>query len=293
MAIKFNSFFNYFIDEFKALNTSLRDSEDITTDFVPVFFSEIASYFKLVKESYDINDASNTTNLLCLITEGQLVQETKNPFEIYLQPIGFQFRFDENKMEDAKTLFREFLIQYKEKETLIDGNTVIISPDLGFTEERDIQHGTKIMVVSFSINITILPEVFYSNNASIEISGVEVKTLTLKIQRTTELVPDLRKNISQKFYPNTTIYVLSLTGYYTESNIAVAELIEDDLMSAANFGQPYPVVVYKYRGETNEKKLLNDSMVVKDINVSFVQGSIAAFQVSFYRMLVDKYENRN
>ena len=67
--------------------------------------------------------------------------------------------------------------------------------------------------------MTILEEVFYSNNATIHVSGVDIEALTVKVHRATELVPDLRKNISQKFYPNTTVVTLSITGYYTQLKI--------------------------------------------------------------------------
>jgi hypothetical protein len=282
--IKFNTFFTYFKNIFESINSELLDSGDIVTNFRFIFFKEYALYDKERRESYYISE-DNTVDVLSLISEGMLTQESKNPIDIYLQTINFEFITNENYLDDLATIIRVFNLRYREVKDIIDSKTAIITSSKGVDKERTILHATKSYIFNFFVNITIFEELFISDDITVKINGVEVPVITLTDKRTTELVPDLVKTNDTVFFPNTTIQSINIIGYYNRNNVSINSLIRD-IRSAYRFNQVWSLEIIEFSGTVDEDIVVSDSYFPSDAEITYTHGSIAAFKVTFYKSKV-------
>jgi len=289
--VSYDSFYKYFSNLITSFSKELYDNGEITEDLQFKFYPSTGEYFTEIDQQ---TLPSNT--VLVNIMNGGGVQDSTVSVETYLQIISFEFLALDSQREDIMYLLTNLVANYKNKieslpyvEDARDQNGNIIAelnrnatinisiddfPD--YSEKFD-AHGEEKFTASFTTNIIVLPTVQLANGYKILINGIEIPYTQFEIDRSVELMPDLIKRDTSKFFANTTGFGVTISGYYVENNSELANILSD-CCANINFNGQYTLQINRPDGTP----LLSDTFKIKQSKFNFSYGSIVAWGATFY-----------
>jgi len=279
--ILFSEYLPYFKTKFEGIVTALYTAELITKDYDLEFFDRVGEVQFDTEVSYTTDEETLKPAVIkvLILNNGSLSDPTIS-IETYLQSIKFEIITDEENLDDLTAIMDSFVNTYKSYTEAVGANTFALAIKDGAEYLRLQIQGTKQVEAIFNLSIIIFTNVMFSNDIILYINGLVVPNTLVTINRTTELNPDLKKTTDVKFYPNTSILSLTVRGIYSTDNVSIEEIVED-CATSSNFNQLFAVILYKDKLLTTT--IINDSFFIKDSNVQFSYGSLASFEVTFYK----------
>lgn len=269
--LNFDEFYNFFQELIINRKMELYNNGEIKNDIKIRFFNNSGEYFTEVS-------GNESELVLCNIINDGGVQDTSVPIDAYVQIVSFELLAPEEYRPDLMILFTDICANYKSYIGELSGSliNINISDFPRFSEKFD-EHGLEKFNISFVANVSVMPGARLSNTMKLTINDEEVKFGNIKIARTNELMPQLKKQMETTFFPNTSVLNIQIDGLYKSSPIMKKLL--NDCTKNNNFNQFYNI---KIVDTTTDEEIVNRAMFYKDVLFSIVYGSIIAWNVSFF-----------
>lgn len=277
--LDFNKFYDYFQNLILEKKAALNKVHAIKEDFNMLFFDNSGDYLATADQIQYIEDSPQDRRVLVNIMNGGGIQDSEVAIDSYLQIVSIELLALEEQREDIITLFTTIVAENKSKVESLSGATVQITMD-DFPEYGDQfqAHGYEKFTMTLSINIVVVPGAKLSNAYQLAIDGVPVRYDRLIMTRDNELISDLKKRESSKFFTNTTGFQLKVSGLFVE-NSAVASLLSD-CASNQRFNTFYSLSLKS--PETDSSILGDANFRAKNITFVFAYGTIVSWEALFY-----------
>lgn len=271
--IKFQEFFNFFqnliSERYGLLESQLSNKLKFR------FFNNSGEYFNYLDE-LTIYGAGNDDTVLINISDGGGVQDSSISIDTYLQIVSIEVMAKDKLREDLIYLFTDLVANYKTYTgTFNDAAYQLTIDEFPKYGDKFQALGDEYFNITFISNFIVIPHAIMSNRYTLTINGTNVKFNNITANRTTELKSDLKKRISQKFYPNTTGFQMSISGLFVDND--ATRTIVSDCFNASNFNQYYNVQL-----KEGDAVIYNGSLFSKDINLVFAYGSIVSWSLILF-----------
>lgn len=270
--IKFEEFFKFFQNLIYERYGILEDKLQNKLKFR--CFNNTGEYFEYLDEL--ATGAGSPDDVLINILDAGGVQDSSISIDTYLQIVSIEVLAKDSYREDLIYLFTDLVANYKSYTGNFDSAAYQLTID-EFPKYGDKYQalGDEYFNTTFVSNFIVIPHAIMSNRYTLLINGNEVKYNNITVNRTTELRSDLKKRTSQKFYPNTTGFQMSISGLFVDTD--ATRLIVSDCFNASNFNQYYTIQL-----KEGENLVYSGNLFSKDINLVFAYGSIVSWSVVLF-----------
>ncbi len=282
--IKFTEYLEYFRDKIETIASTLYTSELITNEYTFKWFNTKADYYLEKEAVYNLSD-TELEPVLILLTNAGTLNDPSISIETYLQGINFNFLYNEDYNDELVLIIDTFTSTYKSSIDTYDANTFALSITQGAIYTRQHVHAEEYMEAVLNLNIVIFANAVFSNDLEFRLNDIVIPNSIIKIHRTTELKADLKKTSDTVFYPATSIQSVTVRGIYLLENTEIGNLV-NDICTNFWFKQLQSIEINRDKDATTPINLISDNYYIKDSDLQFPYGSLAAFEITFYKGVV-------
>lgn len=272
--------FDYLKQVIENTITTLHESSELTHNYQINWFEKIAIEKEIDHIQDYYNDEQELKTIIGLIDQAEIIQDTAIPQNMYQIKTDISFMIEEKYIDDIYTILKTFIVENKVSKYSFGNETVMITIDSGWDDERMIVKGKKMYLADISINMIVLSSVVFSNDITLEVDGVELTNSSLSLANEVEMVPNLKKQIILGMIPNTSVFQISLVAFLDLTNPPILAFLRH-ISDASLFNQPLVVNVYLYKGTPKEIALsTNSKMFVKSSELEAQRGTVAVLKAA-------------
>lgn len=278
-----NDFYKYFQNALDTVITNLYN-EGVLDEVPEVkYYYETGAYIENAELPYN-NEDDDSKPILIKISNKERIQDPTVAINTFIQTVNIEFLCFEDQVYDLNKIIFSFFSQYRSKLDSLDNTPIFINitrtndyvgVDLGAAEK---------MTTSLDVIITVYEEATLSNTFELFlISGeqsIQLKPDAISFNRDTTLVADLIKTNNVKFFPNTTVFTMAISGILSLKNTALLELF-NSCTNNSRFGDFFTLDL-RYTSTGKSVSGFPKQLYIKTSKFDLISASVAKYSIQFY-----------